>query len=173
MPPIVDPILEESPETRPRRVVLYRAAVVLLVASTVAVSVILTRLQLPKAPDENERTTRSVAAPSARPATSEDMNRRRAELMAIGQSIEQERVAIEDEKREVQTLRRRIESRRRQYPGVMPPAPATDDQFDVTNYNHRMTILDARVADYNARLARFRQDLAVFEALEHPAQTAR
>ncbi len=164
---------EESFATSPVRVAAYVAVVVFLAASTIVTSVVLTRLRLPQAPDEAEAAPDPSAAPVIRPVTSAELDGRRAELMAGGQSLERERLAIQEERQELQSLGHRIDRRWRQFPDGLPPGPAADDQFDVMNYNHRMQGLDVRIIDYNARVARYRQAVTEFEMLERPVRTAR
>jgi len=150
-------------------------SLILLVVFTVGImawSVALGRLKFRGAPDQAEGSPVRVAAP--RPGEPDEVRRRRAELMAVGEDLEQERQTLEREKRDLAALRDSIKRRRRQFPDGMPPAPAADDQFDVMVYNHRLETLHANIADFNARTARYRADIEDYMARQrHPVEPSR
>jgi hypothetical protein len=138
------------------------ALVVVFAVGLLAASVVLGRLNFRGALDRAEGSPARIASP--RPGEPDDARRRRAELMAVGEALEEERAALEREKRDLAALRDSIKRRRQQFPDGMPPAPAADDQFDVMVYNHRLETLHANIAGFNARTARYRADIEAFMA---------
>lgn len=144
------------------RVAASAALVVVFTVGLMAWSVVMGRLKFRGAPGQAEGAPVRITAP--RPGEPDEVRRRRAELMAVGEALEQERAALEREKRDLASLRDSIKRRRQQFPDGMPPAPAADDQFDVMVYNHRIETLHANIADFNARTARYRADIEEFMA---------
>jgi len=154
------------------RVAVYFIVVVVFAVGAMAWSVVLGRLNIRGAPDQAEGSPVRISAP--RLGEPEDVRRRRAELMAVGEDLERERAALEKEKRELAALRDSITRRRQQFPDGMPPAPAADDQFDVMVYNHRIESFQANITDFNTRTARYRADLDEFMVRERkPAEPTR
>lgn len=137
--------------------------VVICIVGAMAWSVAVGRLRL-RDVDRAEGATAKIAW--HRSGEPEEMRRRRAELVAIGEDLQRERDSLEREKRELAAFRESIERRRRQFPEGIPPAPAADDQFDVMVYNHRLERLHANIAEFNTRAARYRADIDAFMVRE-------
>ncbi len=111
----------------------------------------------------------SAAQPAAeipaRAVLKAEIDRRWPEINAWGEALEREFRELQVEERALETLRYRIGSRRRQYHESFPPDAHADDQLDVLDYNHRMTVWRTRIGDYNTRLVEYRKAAADFDQL--------
>jgi len=133
---------------------------VLLVASSIGITVVFSRLNAPfsdAAPLPTEGSTGST-----REALQAELERRRPALTAERAVIEAERNAIKADRKRLDAQRLRIERRRQR--GILPVEQQLH-QLDTIEYNRRSDALRARVFVFNQRVEAQRQAVEEFNGL--------
>lgn len=138
----------------------FVAAMVVLVASSVGITVLLSRLNPPASgaiplPPEGH--------PSfSRETLQAEIERRRPALAAERAAIEVERSAIRADRRRLNALRQRIDRRRER--GILPVEQQLH-QLDTIELNRRSDALRARLYVFNKRVEAHRQAVEEFNGL--------
>ena len=150
------------------RRVRFVAAVIVMVAASVGITAMLSRLNAPPT-GSTPGATEGAPGPS-RSALQAEIARRRPALEAERAAIEAERRAIQAEKKSLDALKFRIDKRRRR--GLVA-AEGRLDQLGMLEYNRRADALRARVTEFNRRTEAQQQAVAGFNALVNQYNASR
>lgn len=138
----------------------FVAAIVLLAAASIGITVLASRLNPPLSDAAPLRLDGRAA--SGREALRAEIEHRRPALAAERATIETERSAIKTDRKRLDALRLRIDRRRQR--GVLPVEQQLH-QLDVIQYNRRSDALRARVFVLNQRVEAHRQAVEEFNGL--------
>lgn len=142
---------------------------VLLVASSIGITVLFSRLNAPSS-DAAPLPTTEGRPGSPREALQAEIERRRPTLTAEGAAIEAERQAIKNDRKQLDAQRLRIDRRRQR--GILPVEQQLH-QLDTIEYNRRSDALRARVFVFNQRVEAQRQAVEEFNGLVSQYNTFR
>jgi len=142
---------------------------VLLVASSIGITVVFSRLHAPSS-DAAPLPATEGRPGATREALQAELERRRPALTAERAAIETERQAIKADRTRLDAQRLRIDRRRQR--GILPVEQQLH-QLDTIEYNRRSDALRARVFVFNQRVEAQRQAVEEFNALVSQYNTLR